>query len=164
MPTMSFRCQMLRPGEQTLPHRKTTNNVYACWRARSFTDVEGTRLEWKRNDVFTVPGWLWHEHKKHDMRKTRLYSVTDEPTMRKLGLFREEGRNRMAKSRFCRLSRKCGHRQPISGYIWQASAYRRAFWRTAIHRACLGRMTMLITRKDLLRSAGAFALTCTICA
>lgn len=92
MPTMSFRSQMLRPGEHTKPHRKTASHVYCVLEGEGYTEVEGTRLEWKRNDVFTVPGWLWHEHKNTSRNNAFLYSVTDEPTMRKLGLFREEGK------------------------------------------------------------------------
>jgi gentisate 1,2-dioxygenase len=93
MPTMSFRCQMLRAGEHTHSHRKTASTVYCVLEGEGYTDVEGTRLEWKRNDVFTVPGWLWHEHKNTNKQQAFLYSVTDEPTLRKLSLFREEGRD-----------------------------------------------------------------------
>jgi gentisate 1,2-dioxygenase len=93
MPTMSFRCQMLRAGERTQSHRKTASTVYCVLEGEGVTEVEGTRLEWKRNDVFTVPGWLWHEHRTTGSHPAFLYSVTDEPTMRKLGLFREEGRD-----------------------------------------------------------------------
>jgi gentisate 1,2-dioxygenase len=92
MPTMSFRSQMLRAGEHTRAHRKTASNVYCVLEGEGYTEVEGTRLEWKRNDVFTVPGWLWHEHKNTTSKNAFLYSVTDEPTMRKLDLFREEGK------------------------------------------------------------------------
>ena len=35
---------------------------------------------------------MWHEHKNMTRQNAFLYSVTDEPTMRKLGLFREEGK------------------------------------------------------------------------
>jgi len=90
MPTMSFRSQMLRPGEHTRCHRKTASYVYCALEGEGYTEVEGTRFEWKRNDVFTVPGWLWHEHKNTTRDNAFLYSVTDEPTMRKLGLYREE--------------------------------------------------------------------------
>lgn len=91
MPTMSFRAQMLCPNQQTLAHRKTASTVYCVLEGEGHTEVEGTRLDWKRNDVFTVPGWLWHEHKSTGRGNAFLYSVTDEPAMRKLGLFREEG-------------------------------------------------------------------------
>jgi len=93
MPTMSFRSQMLRPGEATRAHRKTASTVYCVLEGKGRTEVEGTVLEWKRNDVFTVPGWLWHEHKNASRQPAFLYSVTDEPTMRKLGLFREEAKS-----------------------------------------------------------------------
>jgi gentisate 1,2-dioxygenase len=98
MPTMSFRSQMLRAGEHTRAHRKTASNVYCVLEGEGFTEVEGTRLDWKRNDVFTVPGWLWHQHKNTTRNNAFLYSVTDEPTMRKLGLFREEGRTAEGKT------------------------------------------------------------------
>ena len=92
MPTMSFRCQMLRAGEGTRSHRRTASNVYCVLEGEGYTEVEGTKLEWKRNDVFTIPGWLWHCHRNTGRQNAFLYSVTDEPTMRKLGLYREEAR------------------------------------------------------------------------
>ncbi len=92
MPTMSFRSQMLRASEHTRPHRKTASTIYCVLEGEGFTEVEGKRLEWRRNDVFTVPGWVWHQHKNTGTGDAFLYSVTDEPAMRKLGLFREEGR------------------------------------------------------------------------
>jgi gentisate 1,2-dioxygenase len=94
MPTMSFRCQMLRPREHTTAHRKTASTVYCVLEGEGWTEVEGTRFEWSCNDVFTVPGWLWHEHANAGTGDAFLYTVTDEPTMKKLGLFREEARDR----------------------------------------------------------------------
>lgn len=99
MPTMSFRSQMLRPGEVTHSHRKTASTVYCVLEGEGSTEVEGTVLKWRRNDVFTVPGWLWHSHKSSSDQPAFLYSVTDEPTMRKLGLFREEVRDADGKMR-----------------------------------------------------------------
>ena len=92
MPSMSFRCQMLRPGEETRSHRKTASTVYCVLEGEGCTMVDCVRLDWSRNDVFTVPGWLWHSHQNTGRGDAFLYSVTDEPTMRKLGLFREETR------------------------------------------------------------------------
>jgi gentisate 1,2-dioxygenase len=66
--------------------------VYCVLEGEGCTEVEGTKLEWKRNDVFTVPGWQWHGHTNTTRHNAFLYSVTDEPTMRKLGLYREEGK------------------------------------------------------------------------
>lgn len=92
MQTMSYRSQMLRPGERTRAQRKTASSIYCVLEGEGYTDVGGTRLDWGRNDVFAVPGWSWHEHHNTGNDDAFLYTVTDEPTMRKLGLFRAEGR------------------------------------------------------------------------
>ena len=72
--------------------RQTASTVYCVLEGEGCTIVDGVRLDWSRNDVFTVPGWLWHNHQNRGHGDAFLYSVTDEPTMRKLGLFREEAR------------------------------------------------------------------------
>jgi gentisate 1,2-dioxygenase len=93
MPTMSFFAQLLRPGERTLAHRHTAGTVYCVVEGAGFTQVEDTRLAWTRNDVVVVPGWMWHEHVNlSDREDALLYSVTDAASLRKLGLYREEGR------------------------------------------------------------------------
>lgn len=92
MPSMSFRSQLLRPRERTHVHRHLSSTVYCCLEGHGHSDVEGTRLEWSRNDVFAVPSWTWHSHVNASDDDAVLYSVTDEPTLRKLGLYREESR------------------------------------------------------------------------
>lgn len=93
MPTMSFRMQLLRPGERTLAHRHTSSSVYCVVQGNGHTLVGGTRLEWTKNDVFAIPGWVWHEHANLQRdEEAILYSVSDMPTMKKLGLYREQGR------------------------------------------------------------------------
>ena len=49
-------------------------------------------IKWRRNDIFVVPGWEWHEH-INQSDDTVLFSVSDEPVFRKLGLHREQGRD-----------------------------------------------------------------------
>jgi gentisate 1,2-dioxygenase len=92
MPTMSFRAQLLRQGSVTRAQRKTASTIYCVLDGDGYTEVDGKRLTWSRNDVFTVPGWLWHAHASTGSGDAYLYSVTDEPTLRKLGLFRAQGR------------------------------------------------------------------------
>lgn len=93
MPTMSFRSQLIRSGERTETHRHTSSTVYCCLEGNGHTEVGGTRLEWARNDVFVLPSWTWHAHVNTSDKDAFLYSVTDEPTLRKLGLYREETRS-----------------------------------------------------------------------
>jgi gentisate 1,2-dioxygenase len=92
MPTLSYRSQLLRAKSRTLPQRRMASTVYCVLEGEGYTEVEGTRLEWERNDVFAVPNWQWHAHGNTGSDDALLYSVTDEPVLRKLGLYRAEGR------------------------------------------------------------------------
>jgi gentisate 1,2-dioxygenase len=92
MQTMSYRSQMVRPGENLRAQRKTASSMYCVLEGSGYTEIDGHRLEWSRNDVFAMPGWTWHSHHNTGDGDAFLYSVTDEPTMRKLGLFRAETR------------------------------------------------------------------------
>ncbi len=91
MPTLSYTAQLLRPREHTSSHRHNANAIYCVMEGSGYTEIEGTRLEWSRNDAFCVPAWMWHEHVNGNGDAV-LYSVTDTPTLKKLALYREEGR------------------------------------------------------------------------
>ncbi len=93
MPTLSFRAQMLRPSESTQPRRKSASSIYCVLEGEGQIEVEVERIDWTRNDVFAVPGWTWSRFINTGKEPVFLYSVTDEPTMRKLGLFKEEGKS-----------------------------------------------------------------------
>ena len=90
---MSFEAQMLRPGEQTEVHRHTSNSVYCVIEGSGFTDVDGQRLDWERNDIFVVPGWKWHSHCNNSTGADAcLYAVTDAPVHHKLHMYREQAK------------------------------------------------------------------------
>ena len=89
--TMSFHCQMLRPGERTRSHRHTTSTAYCCIEGEGVSRVGDQVFEWGRNDMFVVPSWAWHAHEnKNADRDAVLYSVSDAPTIKAVGLYREE--------------------------------------------------------------------------
>ena len=90
MPTMSFHMQLLRKGEATSAHRHTSSTVYCVVEGAGQTTVGEESLSWRRNDVFVVPGWIWHAHIPDAEVDAVLYSVSDEAPMRKLGLYREQ--------------------------------------------------------------------------
>ena len=93
MPTMSFHMQLLRKGERSKSHRHTSSTVYCVVEGAGETEVGNTTLAWRRNDVFVVPGWEWHAHTAAANEDTVLFSVSDEATLRKLGLYREQARS-----------------------------------------------------------------------
>ncbi len=90
MPNMSFRVQMLRPGEETALRRRLSTAVYFCLEGEGLVEVDGEQIEWGRNDVFAMPSWRWSKFKNTGSENAFLYSVTDEPVVRATGLYREE--------------------------------------------------------------------------
>jgi gentisate 1,2-dioxygenase len=90
MPTMSFRAQMLRPGETTQWRRRSASSMYCVLEGEGRLELEGESIDWRRNDVFALPSWRWSRFVNPTSAPVFLYSVNDEPVMRKLGLFREE--------------------------------------------------------------------------
>jgi gentisate 1,2-dioxygenase len=92
LPTMSCRVQLLRPEERTRAHRATSSTVYYVMAGAGTSVIAGTPFDWARGDVFVVPPWAWHEHANATSADALLFSATDEPVMRGLGLYREEGR------------------------------------------------------------------------
>ena len=94
LPTMSFHMQMLRPSEQTLEHRQTSSAVYCVIEGSGYTEVNGTRLQWSKNDFFAIPQWMWHRHvNTSGERDAVLFSVSDRPALLKFGLYRAQGRS-----------------------------------------------------------------------
>ena len=91
VPTMGFSIQLLRSGEHTRAHRHTSSTVYCVAEGRGYTEVDRQRLDWRENDVFVVPSWLWHHHASVGGEAV-LYAVSDAPAVSRLGLYREETR------------------------------------------------------------------------
>jgi gentisate 1,2-dioxygenase len=93
MPTIGCYLQLLRPGHHTRAHRHTSNTAYHVVEGEGVTIVGDTRLDWEDKDVFVVPTWMFHEHVNTGDRDAVLFSHTDAPIMRALGLWREEARS-----------------------------------------------------------------------
>ncbi len=90
LPTMSCRAQLLRPNERTRAHRTLSSTIYFVIEGEGSSIIDGMRYDWARGDVFVVPNWHWHEHHNRVGAQALLFSVTDQPVMEKLGMFREQ--------------------------------------------------------------------------
>ncbi len=89
--TMSFNAQLLRPGEVTQAHRQACSTLYCCIKGKGRTTVGDKVMEWGPNDLFVIPNWAPHKHANADAKEDAiLYSVSDIPAMKHLGLYREE--------------------------------------------------------------------------
>lgn len=95
MPTMSCYIQLLAPGMHTQAHRHTSSAVYHVARGSGYSIIDGQKIEWEEKDTFALPGWAVHEHVNSSASgEAILFSFTDEPVLRALGLYREAGHER----------------------------------------------------------------------
>jgi gentisate 1,2-dioxygenase len=94
-PTLTYKAQLLRPGEATQPFRHTASGMYVVLEGTGYTEVDGRRLEWSENDFFVIPNHMWRRHVNLDPHKDAvIYQVTDEPLLKKIGQYRAQGRTR----------------------------------------------------------------------
>ena len=91
--TISYRAQLLRPGEETLAHRHTASTIFFVMDGAGHTEVDGEKFAWERNDFFVVPNHRWHRFVNTGTEDAVLYSYTDEPLLTKLGHYHAQGRD-----------------------------------------------------------------------
>jgi gentisate 1,2-dioxygenase len=92
--TISYRAQMLRPGEQTLPLRHTASTIYFVLDGEGYTEVDGERFEWGKSDFFVVPNHRWRHFVNTGSENAILYSYTDAPLIDKIGHYRVQGKDK----------------------------------------------------------------------
>ena len=90
--TITFFAQMLRPGEKTLPLRQTASLLVAPFAGRGYSIIDGKRFDWTQFDTLAVPGGTWCEHHNgSDTDPVYLLVASDEPTLKKLSLYKSWG-------------------------------------------------------------------------
>lgn len=91
MPTLTCHLQRLRPGCRTLSHRHTSSTVYVAAEGAGTITAGDKTFEWTPGDVISLPSWCWHAHANRSKTEDAiLFSVSDAPTLKALGLYREE--------------------------------------------------------------------------
>ena len=91
MPTIGAQLQLLRPKEQTRPHRHTGSAIYQVAKGRGWSVIGDKRFEWEEKDIFALPSWAAHSHANASWSEDAvLFSFNDFPAMRALALYREE--------------------------------------------------------------------------
>jgi gentisate 1,2-dioxygenase len=91
-PTIACCMQLIRPRIETQLHRHTGSAVYHAFQGSGVTVVGDHRFEWSRGDFFVVPALAWHQHANASSEPAVLFSIQDYPTLKALGLYREERR------------------------------------------------------------------------
>jgi len=80
--------QLLPKGFRGTPYRATDSTVYAAVEGHGRTRVGDVTYEWGPRDIFVVPSWTWTGHEAAD--EAMLFSFSDRPAQKALGLWREQ--------------------------------------------------------------------------
>lgn len=88
MPTMGAYLQLLPPGFDGQRYRSTDATVFCVKEGCGHSDIGGQRIAWQPGDVFVVPSWSEVSH--HCASSTVLFSFSDRPAQKALGLWREK--------------------------------------------------------------------------
>ena len=88
MPTIGTFSQLLPAGFETLPYRSTDGTVYVCLEGEGSVEIGNDTFGFVENDVFVVPSW--HSVRFKTNRETILFSFSDRPVQKALGLWREQ--------------------------------------------------------------------------
>ena len=91
MPTIQCALELLRPGQETEPHRHTSTVIYHAFRGSGSSFVGDARFDWEAGDSFVVPLWYPHRHlNRAQSEEAILFSMSDTPALKSLELYREE--------------------------------------------------------------------------
>jgi gentisate 1,2-dioxygenase len=88
MPTIAAFIQLLPGGFQGKRYQSTDGTVYTVVEGRGRSVVAEQIFEWAPRDIFVVPSWCRVSHEAHE--DAVLFSFSDRPVQKALGLWREE--------------------------------------------------------------------------
>jgi gentisate 1,2-dioxygenase len=88
MPTIGTFAQLLPAGFETRPYRCTDSTVHVCLEGEGHALIGDQSWHFRRDDIFVVPSW--QSLQLTCDRDAVLFSFSDRPVQRALGLWREE--------------------------------------------------------------------------
>jgi len=83
----------LAKGRDTIPYRTTSDALCVVADGEGESQIGEHNFTWQRNDIFTLPNWSWISHKAVS-GDAKLFLVTDRDAIDRLGMLREETRDR----------------------------------------------------------------------
>ena len=89
LPTIGAFLQLLPSGFTGAAYRSTDATVFYVIEGRGQSRVGDISLAWQTHDIFVVPSWKPVSHDAHD--DVVLFSFSDRPVQKALGLWREDG-------------------------------------------------------------------------
>jgi len=88
MPTIGAFVQLLPSGFAGQPYRATDGTIYCVVEGSGRTSIDGRTFAWEPSDVFVAPSWATVRHEASG--DAVLFSFSDRPAQKALGLWREE--------------------------------------------------------------------------
>ena len=88
MPTIGAFAQWLPAGFETRPYRCTDGTVHVCVEGEGEATAGEHAWRFQENDIFVVPSWNVLQLRAR--RDSLIFSFSDRPVQRALGLWREE--------------------------------------------------------------------------
>jgi gentisate 1,2-dioxygenase len=88
LPTIDAWLRLLPAGFQTKPYRSTDATVFCVAEGHGVSNIGDGTFAWGPHDIFMVPSWAPVTHEAHD--EAVLFSFSDQPIQKALGLWREE--------------------------------------------------------------------------
>lgn len=88
IPTVAVGYLQLPAGAREAAGRTTASRIFAVTSGEGRATLGGESFDWGRGDVFCLPSW--HAFEIEASSDSLILEVSDEPTLRKLGFFREE--------------------------------------------------------------------------
>jgi gentisate 1,2-dioxygenase len=87
-PTLGAFLQLLPSGFTGAPYRSTDSTVYCVAEGRGQSRIGDRLFQWSARDIFVVPSWCSVSHEA--AQDSVLFSFSDRPAQKALGLWREE--------------------------------------------------------------------------
>jgi gentisate 1,2-dioxygenase len=91
-PTMNYSAQLVRSGEGFRMKRETCSTFIAVMDGSGYSEIDGQRFDWERNDILVVPPFEWRRHVNTGKEDAVLYTVTDAEILRRIGQYRAQGK------------------------------------------------------------------------
>ena len=87
LPTIGCYAHRIAGAGRSAPRREVGSSVFVVFAGMGNSIINGTKFAWGAGDIFVVPSWACVEH--HADVESDLFSITDRPVMKALGLYRE---------------------------------------------------------------------------
>ena len=88
LPTIGAFLQLFPKGFQSAPYRATDATIFCAIEGRGHTQIGEKTFSWGPRDIFVVPSWHSVKHQADD--ESVLFSFSDRPAQKALGIWREE--------------------------------------------------------------------------